>query len=283
MQNQTEQFNQFMKNFKKEYESLSKFIAESKNSQLNPEQINQLTTFLEKLIIGLSQYSLFELTLFCTQLLKCCKTLLSNQNDDKHALDFLHNNFNQLPSFFEGNISVTNSHSNLSLEKKACNPLIYVVDDEPMLLELFEMMLQVLPIRIKTFNNPEKVIEDFLFDRPALILSDMKMPEMTGSELLKKVRLLDQAVSFIFISGYINKDNVLDFMNLGVYGVIEKPFKAPQVLSLVEKSLKNYEIKSIYNQNFEKVLLKTYSSSSEEMKKLIEELLENRKNLFQYT
>jgi FixJ family two-component response regulator len=281
MQNQTEQFNQFLKNFKVEYELLSKIILDSKNSHLSPEQINQIMIFMQKLSLDLSQYSLFELAIFCTQIQKSCQILLTN-NEDKHLLDFIQNNFDQLPALFEGNISLSDQIDPGKLQKHQ-SPLVYVVDDEPMLLELFEAMLQSLPIRIKTFNNPEKAIEDFLFDRPALILSDMKMPEMTGSELLKKIRSIDQAVSFIFISGYINKDNVLEFMNLGVYGVIEKPFKAPQVLNLVEKSLKNYEIKSLYNQTLEKILLKTYSSGTNDMKNLIEMLFDQRKILYKFS
>jgi FixJ family two-component response regulator len=275
MQNQTELFSQFLTSFTDKYPYILESMKSSFNSKMKTEKIDELIEFLSNMKIQLNQFSLFELSLFCTKLEKSCHSIKNNQDEDQHSLSFLIESFAQLPLFLRGQVVQID-------QSKVQPPLVYVVDDEPMLLELFEAMLQSLPIRIKTFNNPEKAIDDLLFDRPSLILSDMKMPEMSGTDLLKKIRLLDQAVSFIFISGYINKDNVLEFMNLGVYGVVEKPFKAPQVLALVEKALKNYEILSSYNKSLEQLILQAQDLGSEEIKHVINKLLQNRKKLFQF-
>jgi FixJ family two-component response regulator len=282
MQHQTESFSQFLKHFSEKHSELVKSLEQVPKAELSNDALDKLVQFLQSIQRELNQYSIFEVSLICTQLEKSCVAVKNNQDKDGHSLSFLTDTFSQLPSFLKGMSHSKTMSENQSHSDKQLAPLIYIVDDEPMLLELFEAMLEAMPVRIKTFNNPEKVIDDFLFDRPSLILSDMKMPEMTGTDLLKKVRALDQAVSFIFISGYINKDNVIEFMNLGVYGVVEKPFKAPQVLSLVEKALKNYQILSNYNKSLEKALLISHAEGTNEIKTLIDEVLNNRKNLFQF-
>ena len=70
-------------------------------------------------------------------------------------------------------------------------PLIYLVDDQPLLLDLAEMSLVAEGYKLKKFLDPEVALESFLEARakPALLITDYAMGKMNGAEYCR-VRLL---------------------------------------------------------------------------------------------
>ena len=70
--------------------------------------------------------------------------------------------------------------------------LLFVVDDEPMLLELATVILEPLGYTVKTFRDPESALQAFTAakPRPAIILTDYAMHTMNGMELIEACRRL---------------------------------------------------------------------------------------------
>jgi DNA-binding NtrC family response regulator len=60
-------------------------------------------------------------------------------------------------------------------------------------------------------------------ERPEIVLSDLKMPEMSGMEVLKRVKEVSPATQFILMSSYGDMDTVIEALRLGAFDYIKKP------------------------------------------------------------
>ena len=115
--------------------------------------------------------------------------------------------------------------------------LIYIVDDEEDILDVLGMILQKAGYAYKGFLKPEEALSTLVLDKPAAILSDFRMPNMNGVELLRAVRTKDATLPFIIISAHIEKTQMIDAIDAGVNAVIEKPFRDHDVIIKLNKAL----------------------------------------------
>src|SRR2546421_9763344 len=94
----------------------------------------------------------------------------------------------------------------LSPDERA-KPLIFVIDDEPMLLELAAVVLEPLGYAIKTFRDPATAIEAFASARPqpALIITDYAMHNMTGMDLIEECRRVQPRQKILLLSGTVDE------------------------------------------------------------------------------
>lgn len=118
---------------------------------------------------------------------------------------------------------------------------ILVVEDEFGLQELFRDIFQMegYDVRIAVDGkNGYDVYRDF---RPDLVFTDVVMPEMSGIELVRKIREEEPAVKVIFISGFFGikrlKDELLKDVKAYGYPMLAKPFKTSAMLELVKDYL----------------------------------------------
>jgi len=121
---------------------------------------------------------------------------------------------------------------------KADKPLIFVVDDEPMLLELASVILQPLGYTLKTFRDPDSAIKEFTDSnpQPALIITDYAMHNMNGMDLIHECRRLKPQQKIILVSGTVSQDV---YRNSSVKPdlFLAKPYHAKQLVDAVENVL----------------------------------------------
>jgi len=132
--------------------------------------------------------------------------------------------------------------------------LVFIVDDEPEILEILKETIESESISIQTFNNPKEALSKLAQLNPSAILSDMKMPEMSGLELLKEIKKLKPELPVIFVSGYLTKENLIEAMKLGLFGVIEKPFKDTLILSTLNHALEKSSLLRLVQKSINLIL-----------------------------
>ncbi|HEX2305665.1 MAG TPA: response regulator [Nitrososphaeraceae archaeon] len=129
------------------------------------------------------------------------------------------------------------------------NKIVSIVDDELDMTELFHDALcgTIDGISVVSFNDPVIAIEHFTDNKEnyALIISDLRMPNLNGLELLKKVKKLNPNVRTILISAY-EVENDLVFQRYLQEGIIdsfiEKPVTINQLCQRVRDEFQVYQL-----------------------------------------
>jgi len=117
---------------------------------------------------------------------------------------------------------------------------ILVVDDEEDLLVSFKEILEEEGYKVDIESNPVKAVEMVKNNDYDLIISDLKMPGLTGNEFLKEIRKYNDFVSFIILTAYGTVDTAVECMRNGAYDYISKPvdFNDEKVWKLIENAVK---------------------------------------------
>jgi len=114
--------------------------------------------------------------------------------------------------------------------------LFYIVDDEDGILSILSDLVSELGFKVKTFMSAKEVLESIEIETPDVILSDINMPDVSGLDLLKELHKNEVEAPVIFISGYISKEIMMDALDAGAYGFIEKPFNEVYLKSICENA-----------------------------------------------
>lgn len=143
-----------------------------------------------------------------------------------------------------------------TVEKSVSNknsPLVFVVDDEVDIVEILQFGLESEGYRVMGFTCGDELIKN-LHEDPDLILSDIKMPKIDGLGLLKEVHSLTPDIPFIFFSGYITKEVMLEALPLGAQGFLEKPIDLDYVRSISKVAINRYRAKKLLEKSIDYIL-----------------------------
>ena len=117
-------------------------------------------------------------------------------------------------------------------------PLVFAVDDEPMLLELVAMVLEPLGYRVRTFRDPATAVRAFSLanPRPALIITDFAMHALKGMDLIAQCRRIHPQQKILLVSGTVD-EGIYRHAEVKPDGFLAKPYAARQLSELVKSVL----------------------------------------------
>jgi CheY-like chemotaxis protein len=116
--------------------------------------------------------------------------------------------------------------------------LIYVVDDEPMLVELTAVILKPLGYRVRTFLSADDALAEIQRSEecPDLIITDYAMHHLTGMDLLDAARRLDPRQKVMLVSGTVGEAIFAD-SDLKADVFLPKPYQAKDIIAAVKSLL----------------------------------------------
>jgi chemotaxis protein histidine kinase CheA len=117
-------------------------------------------------------------------------------------------------------------------------PTVLVCDDEPDLVELLSMTIEDLGVTILKAYNGEEALNLVKNNRVDTIVTDLKMPKMDGLQFIREVSMLDKKIPVIFCSGFADRAVLVQFIKIGAFAFIEKPFESEIVVATVRRALK---------------------------------------------
>jgi len=134
---------------------------------------------------------------------------------------------------------------------------ILVVDDEELICSIFAKRLKKEGYSCITANNGREALNHFYKDMLSLIISDIRMPQMDGMELLKKVKAVDPKMMIIIMTSYPEIDLAVEAMRIGAFDFIIKPVELDLVVLSVKKALERKRLEEeveAYHHHLEKLV-----------------------------
>lgn len=113
---------------------------------------------------------------------------------------------------------------------------VLIVDDEILMRNFLVETLRRKNMDITTAENGRQAIallKDHSYD---LVITDMKMPESTGIEVLQKVKELSPGTLVVVITAFGSIENAVEAMRLGAFNYLLKPFSPDSIEALIEKA-----------------------------------------------
>ena len=113
---------------------------------------------------------------------------------------------------------------------------ILILDDEPIVGERLKPALEKEGYQVETFVDPNKAlarIGDKEFD---IVVTDIRMDEMDGIEVLEKVMERSERTKVIMITGYATIEVARESLTKGAFDFIAKPFKLKEIRSAINKA-----------------------------------------------
>ncbi|MCB0378915.1 MAG: hybrid sensor histidine kinase/response regulator [Bdellovibrionales bacterium] len=129
---------------------------------------------------------------------------------------------------------------------------ILCIDDEVHNLEALERLLRK-DYEVVIADSGAKGVDELKKHHFSLIISDQKMPEMTGVEFFMKALALQPQAIRILLTGYTDLESVIEAINKGqIYRYITKPWDPQELQSIVNQAIEIYQMRqTIEKQNFE--------------------------------
>jgi two-component system nitrogen regulation response regulator GlnG len=116
-------------------------------------------------------------------------------------------------------------------------PMLLVVDDEPSILTAFRRAFRDAPLEVCTAETASEGLDVARRRSPDVIILDVQLPDMSGLEVLDRLRELDARSPVIFITGKSTTDTAIEAMKRGAYDYLLKPLELPQLRQVIERAL----------------------------------------------
>lgn len=116
-------------------------------------------------------------------------------------------------------------------------PVVHIVDDDKAVRESLQLLMQSEDIPVQTYTSAENFLEQSAEPKLGCLLLDVRMPGMSGMQLLDLLIQRDISLPVVFITGHGDVSMAVQAMKAGAADFIEKPFDTDRLLKVVRKCL----------------------------------------------
>jgi two-component system response regulator PilR (NtrC family) len=142
-------------------------------------------------------------------------------------------------------------------------PRILVVDDERSMRELLAIVLRREGYEVSLAENGRQAIDFLERESIDLLISDIKMPDMSGVDVLRVAKKIDQDILGIMITAFASTETAVEAMRLGACDYLSKPFDVDLLKMKVREKIENRQLRQ------ENVLLKRTLGLSHQFSNII--------------
>lgn len=150
---------------------------------------------------------------------------------------------------------------------------ILIIDDEASQREILKGYLEKKGYKTYSASSGSDGVSVTKSEHVDIILSDYKMPDKTGIEVLEEIKQINPEISFVLMTAYGTIENAVKAMRLGAYDYLSKPVDLDELELLLEKIIENKNLKSevtfLKQQLQEKFKIDSFISSSPKMQEVL--------------
>ena len=141
---------------------------------------------------------------------------------------------------------------------------ILIVEDDIHFSEYINILLQKITKKLFFASSGNAALDIFLKEKPDLVITDLRLPDISGIEILTEVKRIDSTTQVIIMTAYADMSNIIQSMQLNAYDIIKKPFDTDRFLMAVKHALDNKLLKNketininenLYNSNPNEILI----------------------------
>jgi len=116
-------------------------------------------------------------------------------------------------------------------------PIVHVIDDDDALRDSVRLFLVNEGLNVRSHSSANEFLAAVEADRPGCVVTDVRMPGMSGMELLAHIAARGLALPVIVITGHADVPLAVRAMKQGAIDLLEKPFKAEELIAAVRRGL----------------------------------------------
>jgi two-component system response regulator FixJ len=116
-------------------------------------------------------------------------------------------------------------------------PIVYVIDDDDAVRQSLEFLLKTVGIPVRGFESARAFLEVLPNIHTGCVITDVRMPEMTGIDLLRRIKESNHDIPVIVITGHGDISLAVEAMKIGAMDFLEKPFDDDLLLAAVRTAL----------------------------------------------
>ncbi len=129
---------------------------------------------------------------------------------------------------------------------------IYLIEDDEDVRRGCEQTIQLAGFTVRSFTSAESAITAIKNASPAVVVSDVRLPGISGMELLDEMQKYDSDIPLILITGHGDVSMAVQAMRQNAYDFIEKPFHSERLLDVIRRALEKrhliLEIRRLHEQ-----------------------------------
>lgn len=156
---------------------------------------------------------------------------------------------------------------------------VILIDDDVDLIQALQQAFELEDMNVQSFRNPVKALKAVQVDFDGAIVTDVRMPEMDGLDLFKKIQAIDPKIPVIVMTGHADVPMVLSSLRDGVFDFLAKPILTEQLISSVRRGcetrtlvLENRRLRDLTNLTTQKDLLIGESIAMTQLREMIAQI-----------
>jgi two-component system, NtrC family, response regulator PilR len=120
---------------------------------------------------------------------------------------------------------------------------LLVVDDEPSMREFLEIMLTQDGYSVRTASTGEEGFKMYRAEEPDLVLTDVKMPGMSGLDLIRDIHSVNPEIPIIAITAFASANDAVRAVREGAYDYLSKPFQIEDLRIIIRNALETRRLR----------------------------------------
>ena len=131
----------------------------------------------------------------------------------------------------------TSERGEEAMSEAAAPEMVVVIDDDYAMRLSCGKILSKMGLRVETFEDGARGLEGVVQLKPGLVVVDLKMPGISGQEVISRVHEIDPQIIMVVITGYATIDTAVEAMKSGAYDFLPKPFAPDELRLIVNRGL----------------------------------------------
>ena len=129
----------------------------------------------------------------------------------------------------------------MASENPAAARAVHIIDDDQALRESLAFLLQAAQLEVRSFDSAKAFLDALPDASVGCVITDIRMPDMSGIDLLRRLKELKVGIPVIVITGHGDVPLAVEAMKIGAADFFEKPFNDDQLVASVRAALQQQQ------------------------------------------